>query len=83
VETIPKSNMKENDKFNTSNKQLHERSLSSIGSGTKSGGINIVVWVHTSFLSLCLIMLLLFKLTFTIFGFSIFLPLSVHDEDYS
>ena len=80
-----KSNIKENGKFNTSNKQLHERSLSSIGSGTsiKSGGINLVLWAHTSLLSLYLIMLLLFKLTFTIFGFSIFLPLSVHDEDYS
>ena len=55
VETVPKSNIKivKRCKIDTPNLQIHDRSLSWLGTGTaiKSGGLKIVVWAQTSSLS--------------------------------
>ena len=52
VETIPKSNIKmtERGKFDTPNTQIHDRSLSWLGTGTsiKRGGVMLVWWGHAS-----------------------------------
>ena len=50
--TVPKSNIKivERDTVDTPNTQIHNRSLSWLGTGTsiKSGGAKIVLWAQTS-----------------------------------
>jgi hypothetical protein len=50
VKTIQTSNtiIVERDKIKTSNTQIHDHSLSWLGTGTsiKSGGVKIVLWAH-------------------------------------